>query len=76
MGDWRSLSRAPLNRAQRLIAFTPTGPLVDAALARPRRCLRGRRWCIRRRDVAPALFGPAPRLRCSGLALLALLPLR
>ena len=71
MGDWRSLSRAPLNRAQRLIAFTPTGPLVDAALARPRRRLRGRR-----RDVAPALFGPAPRLRCSGLALLALLPLR
>ena len=72
MGDWRSLSRAPLNRAQRLIAFTPTGPLVDAALARPRRYLRGRR----RRDVAPAQFGAVPRLRCSSLALLALLPLR
>jgi hypothetical protein len=76
MGDRRSLPRAPLNRAWRLITLTPTGPLVDAALARPRRRLRGRRRCLRRRDAAPALFGPAPRLRCSSLALLALLPLR
>jgi hypothetical protein len=76
MGDWRSLSRAPLNRAQRLIAFTPTGPLVDAALARPRRCLRGRWRRISRRDVAPAPFGPATCLRCCRLALLALLPPR
>ena len=76
MDDRRSLPRAPLNRAWRLIALTPTGPLADAALARPRRRLRGRRRRIRRRDVAPAPFGPAAHLRCCSLALLALLPLR
>ncbi len=72
MGDRRSLPRAPLNRAWRLIPLTPTGPLIDSAFTRPRRGLRGRR----RRDVAPAPFGLATRLRCRGLALLALLPLR
>ena len=74
MGDWRSLPRAPVNRAQRLTALAPTGSLIDAALTRPRRCLRGRRR-IRWRDVAPAPFGPA-HLRCCSLALLALLSLR
>ena len=76
MGDRRSLPRAPLNRAQRLIALTPAGPLVDAALARPRRCLRGRRRCVLWRDVAPAPFGLATRFRLCGLPLLTLLPLR
>jgi hypothetical protein len=76
MGGRRSLPRAPFNRARRLIALTPAGPLVDAALALPRGCLRGRRRCVRWRDVAPAPFGLATHLRGSSLALLALLPLR
>jgi hypothetical protein len=76
MGDRRPLPRAPLNRALRLITLTPTSPLIDAAFPRPRRRLRGRRRRIRRRDIAPAPFGPRPHLRCRGPALLALLPLR
>jgi hypothetical protein len=71
--DRRSVIRAPLRRGRRLIAPAATGPLLDAR-TRPGRCLRGRsRRCIRRSDIALALFGLTAALRCCSLALFSLL---
>ena len=71
-GDGRAFSRAPVCRTRWLIALTSAGSLLGAALTR--RYLSGRpRRCIRRRDVAAALLGPAT---CCGLALFALPLLR
>ena len=77
MGGRRSLLRAALNRARRLISLMRTGAALETIVTLPRRRLEGcSRRSLRRGVSTPALFGLAARLRRRGLALFAFLLLR